>query len=165
MAVTTNSEAEAINTLLRHDLAIPQPGFGVPDSRAARTAALLLAESAFRKHGAGLTPAHVDAAWPADPDGTLERLAAAVSAFRRATLAFTVAPESTERAALADLLGLVNEIRGWAATTLETVAASVTADLPYAAARGYIAAVASVADAQDGIDHTIAVLTSTGEQQ
>ncbi|MEU4511721.1 hypothetical protein AB0G05_19695 [Nonomuraea wenchangensis] len=64
MAISTNGEAQAVNQLARLIFNLPLNGIPVPDSDTAREALALLADSAYRKYGAGIDGKQVRDLWP-----------------------------------------------------------------------------------------------------
>ncbi|MGW6499382.1 hypothetical protein [Nonomuraea angiospora] len=64
MAISTTGEAQAVNQLARLIFGLPLNGIPVPDSDTAREALALLADSAYRKYGAGIDGKQVRDLWP-----------------------------------------------------------------------------------------------------
>lgn len=77
MAMTTNGEAEAVNTLAHWLMGDPRPGFAVPTADEAGAALGVLIASAHKKLMAGYSPDAVKELWPGKPGSMAASLAAA----------------------------------------------------------------------------------------
>lgn len=80
MAMTTNGEAEAANTLAHILLGDPRPGFGLPTAEQVCNALALLAESGHKKLMAGYSGQNIHELWPGKPGSLAAILVAAEQA-------------------------------------------------------------------------------------
>jgi hypothetical protein len=80
MALTTNDEAQAVNTLAHWLTGDPRPGFGVPTADEAGKALGLLMRGAYKKLMAGYSEEAISELWPGKAGSVAASLAAAEQA-------------------------------------------------------------------------------------